>query len=445
MTTTSVSDLQKKDVTFNTFKILNKAQHQMWDMKTTQKKDVTFNTFETGPSEAQEHSRHRTCETCHWRRSWSDLIICQILQVQRGVKELKWTHEFNSKYSNDECLDDTFSCHSMGSYLLSVAVALPAVHVQDGREVFRIPEEEKCLRRANKRHHPPVKEILRRLAREILLTVLKWKSIGEFQLSIGEFQHLQSWQNQSVMYLKNLLHWGGCHQLTKPVQCAYHHLQSAQCQHDQQLKHSWSAVDHHNHHPWDKHHCWKATWSPAGTPGAISLQWTAPLQHPRWHTDLCIIINITATINTIIIIIIISIIIINLQASQSFLPFPPPSLTKASVSENSTFVFVMDHQSVHLSFSAYQESAAKSNHLEDRRWSPHPVPLETDSGETAESAESAGIHYWWLLQMARYPANLSFHHHFITITQITISSRQKNKSFIWSSLSSQFSTLESPS
>ena len=150
-------------------------------MKTTsvsnlQKKDVTFNTFETGPSEAQEHSRHRTCETCHWRRFWSDLIIFQILQVQRGVRELKWTHEFNSKYSNDECLDDTFPCHSVGSYLLSVTVVLPAVHVQDGREVFRIPEEEKCLRRANKRQDPPVKEILRRLTREILLTHsgLKW-------------------------------------------------------------------------------------------------------------------------------------------------------------------------------------------------------------------------------------------------------------------------------
>ena len=83
-----------------------------------------------------------------------NIFFFQILQVQRGVKELKWTQGFNSKYSNDECLDDTFSCHSMGSYLLSVAVALPAVHVQDGREVFRIPEEEKCLRRANKREKP---------------------------------------------------------------------------------------------------------------------------------------------------------------------------------------------------------------------------------------------------------------------------------------------------
>ena len=93
-----------------------------------------------------------------------------------------------------------------------------------------------------------------------------------------------------------------------------------------------------------------------------------------------------------------------------------------------------------------------------------PCPIGNWQRWNSRSAESAGIHYWWLLQMARYPANLSFHHHFIkitqiarypanlsfhhhfiTITQITISSRQKNKSFIWSSLSSQFSTLKSPS
>ena len=66
----TTSDLQKKDVTFNILKILNKGQHRMCDMKTTsvsdlQKKDVTFNTFETGPSEEQEHSHHPTYETFH--------------------------------------------------------------------------------------------------------------------------------------------------------------------------------------------------------------------------------------------------------------------------------------------------------------------------------------------------------------------------------------------
>ena len=113
-----------------------KGQHWLWDMKTTstvcdlQNKDVTSNTVDIGPSEAQEHSHRQTCGTFHWRGGCSDLwpnifYLFLILQVQ----ELKWTQgstNLTQDTWNGGCLDEyifmrfdewvgsLLGCHSMG-------------------------------------------------------------------------------------------------------------------------------------------------------------------------------------------------------------------------------------------------------------------------------------------------------------------------------------------
>ena len=94
---------------------------------------------------------------------------------------------------------------------------LPAVHIQDGREVFRIPKK-KFWTIANKkkpfhsreviiRQDTPVEEILRRLTRKILLTVLKSKSGFHCESNIQFLPHpTHATFTTLECHLKNLLH-----------------------------------------------------------------------------------------------------------------------------------------------------------------------------------------------------------------------------------------------
>ena len=68
---------------------------------------------------------------------------------------------------------------------------------------------------------------------------------------------------KSECHLKNLLHWGGCHQLTKPVHIISYSLHNSitilfSTMSARSTVAPWSTVDHHNHHPCGNHPCWHA-------------------------------------------------------------------------------------------------------------------------------------------------------------------------------------------
>ena len=163
------------------------------------------------PSEEQERSHHQTCGTSHWREIWSCFVI-KVLSMERNWWEMfqmgwqcqldighfdikkKWEPWYDSlSWASVNCPGwKTPYLRYMSKMAGKFSGFLKRVLVnRESMTNWHIYEHIMYI--------APVKEVLRRLPRKVLLTVLKWNCSNSRVFIMN--QHLQSCKDQIVKQL----------------------------------------------------------------------------------------------------------------------------------------------------------------------------------------------------------------------------------------------------